>query len=146
MDFEKFDKAVDLEGLRKDIEQASEGGEYREVPKGQYEVSVQRMELKESKRGDPMVSIWFNVLTGEYRGSKIFLNQVITQGFQVHLVNQLLRSLLPNQEVKFVSYSQYASLLMDVMEEIDGKYEYGLAYGEKNGFGTFQITDVFEVA
>lgn len=146
MDFEKFDKDVDLEGLRKDIEQASEGGEYRDVPKGQYEVAVQRMELKESKKGDPMVSIWFNVITGEYRNSKIFMNQVITQGFQVHIVNQLLRSLLPSMEIKFESYSQYANLLMDAMEEIDGKYEYNLTYGEKNGYGTFEITDVFEIA
>lgn len=145
MDFEKFDKAVDLEGLKKDIEQASDGGDYREVPKGQYEVAIQRMELKESKKGDPMVTIWFNVVTGEYRGSKIFMNQVITQGFQVHIVNQLLRTIVPSMEVKFESYSQYASLLMDVMEEIDGKYEFALTYGEKNGFGTFEITEVFEV-
>lgn len=36
--------------------------------------------------------------------------------------------------------------LMDIAEEIDGKYEYGLDYGENSkGYNTFKIVDVFEV-
>ena len=51
------------------------------------------MELKESKKGDPMVSCWFEILEGKYKKSKLFMNQVITQGFQIHNVNEFLRSL-----------------------------------------------------
>lgn len=80
MDFSKFDKAVDIEGLKHDIEEAKEnGGNRREVPHGDYEVKVQKMELTESKKGDPMVSIWFKILTGEFKNSLLFYNQVITQ-------------------------------------------------------------------
>lgn len=146
MDFSKFDKSVDLEGLKNDVTEAKEnGGDFKDVPLGDYEVSINKLELKESKKGDPMVAVWFKILTGEYKGSLIFMNQVITQGFQIHIVNEFLRSLDSGIDIEFESYSQYAELLMDVHEEIDGTLEYALKYDEKKGFNTFKITDVFEV-
>lgn len=148
MDFSKFDKAVDLDGLKKDIEGAKENtGNFKEVPHGTYEVKVEKMELVESKKGDPMVSIWFKILNGEFKNSLIFYNQVITQGFQIHLVNELLRSMDTGLEgIEFESYSQYGQLLMDVHETIDGSLEFGLKYGETSkGFPTYEITEVFEV-
>ena len=73
-DYSKFDKLVDIEGLKKDVAEAKENGrgEYKEVPKGTYEVKIDKMELVESKKGDPMVSIWFKILSGEYKNSLIF--------------------------------------------------------------------------
>jgi len=86
--FSRWDKEIDTEGLQKDVAEAAAnggGGNYKEVPHGNYEVAVQQMELKASKKGDPMVSIWFKIVSdGEYKGSMIFYNQVITQGFQIH--------------------------------------------------------------
>jgi hypothetical protein len=77
----------------------------------------------------------------------IFYNQVITQAFCIHKVNELLRSMDTGIEpIEFKTYKQYAQLLMDVHEAVDGKLEFGLEYGEgKKGFGTYEITDVFEV-
>ena len=146
IDYSKFDKQVDIEGLKGDIQAASENNiEYKEVPKGTYEVSVNKMELGESKAGDPMVKIWFKIVSGEYKGSLIFYNQVITKGFQVHLVNELLRGLDSGIDINFESYSQYAQLLLDVHEAIDGVLEYAIEYGENKGFPTFEITDVYEL-
>lgn len=147
VDFSKFDKSVDLDGLREDIKEAQEngGGDYKEVPHGKYEVSIEKMELVESKKGDPMVSIWFNIVSGEYKNSKIFYNQVITKGFQIHLVNELLRSLESDLDVEFETYKQYSKLLLDIHENIDGKFEYALNYDEKKGYNTFSISEVFEL-
>lgn len=147
IDFSKFDKKVDLEGLKQDITEAEENGgcEFKEVPHGNYEVAITKLELDESKKGDPMVKVWFKILEGEYKGSLIFMNQVITSGFQIHIVDEFLRSLETDIEVGFVSYADYAQLLMDIYEAVNGNYEYGLKYGENKGFNTFKITDVFEV-
>lgn len=144
IDFSKFDKKVDLEGLKKDIEESADG-DFKEVPFGTYEVAINKLELGESKKGDPMVKVWFKILEGEYKNSLIFMNQVITQGFQIHIVDELLRSLETDVDVKFESYQQYADMLLDVFEAVDGKLEFGLEYGERKGFSTFKITDVFEV-
>lgn len=148
MDFSKFDKAVNLDGLKEDVEKAKEngGGNFEEVPAGKYEVKIEKMELTESKKGDPMVSIWFRILSGKFEKSMIFFNQVITQGFQIHIVNELLRSMDTGLEgIEFNSYSQYGQMLMDIHEAVDGRLEFGLKYGENNkGYKTYEITDVFE--
>ena len=148
IDFEKWDKAVDLEGLKNDIKDAEGNGsvEFREVPDDTYEVSIDKLELVASKNGDPMVSCWMKILSGDYKGNRLFMNQVITLGFQIHKVDEFLRSLDSGLEINFESYSQYASLLMDVHEAINGKLEYGVKYTtDSKGFKNFEITDIYEV-
>lgn len=147
--WDKFDKTVDTEGLAQDVKEAAENGvgNYKEVPHGTYEVSVEKMELVESKKGDPMVTIWFKIVSdGEYKGSLIFFNQVVNQGFQIHIVNDLIRSMDVDVDTDFVSYNQYGNMLMDAFEQINGNLEFALKYGEgKKGFSTYEITEVFEV-
>lgn len=148
--FETWDNAVNMDDLQKDIQDAAQnngGGDFKEVPRGTYEVSIEKMELKASKKGDPMVSVWFNILNGEFKNSKIFMNQVVTQGFQLHIVNEFLRSLTKDcavPDIEFKSYSQYADLIMDIHEMIAEDFEYELKYGQtKKGFDTFEITEVY---
>lgn len=145
--WEKFDKAIDVEGLQKDVQEAAENGaNFREVPHGEYEVKIEKLELVESRAGDPMVTVWFKVLAGDYKGSMIFMNQVITKGFQIHIMNEFLRSLDSGYDVEFRSYSQYGQLLMDIHEAIDGELEYLLKYSEgKKGFSNYEIVDVYDV-
>lgn len=148
MDYSKFDKQVDVEGLKKDVAEAAANGgngDYKEVPFGKYEVSVDKMELVESRKGDPMVTIWFKILSGEFKNSRLFFNQVITKGFQIHQANELLRSLDSGFDIEFESYSQYGQLLMDIHESIYGQLEYGIKYEDNKGFAKYTITDVFEV-
>ena len=148
--FDKWDKEIDTQGLANDVKEAAENGtEFKEVPHGDYEVAVQQMELKASKKGDPMVSIWFKIVSdGEFKGSMIFFNQVITQGFQVHIVNELLRTMVSEMAdapvIEFVSYKQYANLIMDIFEAINENFEYALAYKKgKKDFSTYEITEVY---
>lgn len=149
--FAKWDESIDTEGLAADVAEAAANGgtgEYKEVPHGDYEVAVQQMELKASKKGDPMVSIWFKILDGEFKNSIIFYNQVITQGFQVHMVNEMLRKMVSEMEdapeIEFKSYKQYGNLIMDIFEAIDDNFEYALAYKKgKKDFSTYEITEVF---
>ena len=145
--WEKFDKQVDVEGLKEDVKEAAENKiEFKEVPEGKYEVKITKMELKESKKGRPMVSIWMKILEGEYKGQLIFYNQVVDIAFGLHKVNKFLRSLDSGLEVQFDNFTQYGNLLMDIHETIDGVLEYGLKYSKNNkGYDEFEITDTFEV-
>ena len=144
--FEKWNSNVDLRGLQKDVKDAQDNKrEYEEIPHGEYEVKVDKMELKSSKKGDPMVSIWFTILEGKYKKFKLFLNQVITQGFQIHIVNELLKSMKTDLVIEFVDYKQYAELLLDVAEECDtNNLEFALKYEDNKGYDKFTITEVFE--
>lgn len=153
--FDKWDKEIDVDGLAKDVEEAAKnGGTFKEVPPDTYEVMVEKMELIASKKGDPMVSIWFKIVAGDFKNSRIFYNQVVQNGVGIHFNNELLRSMdldavhaiEDNGGKLFQTYKQYANLLMDCAEEIDAaKLSFQLEYGEgKNSFHTYSITDVFE--
>ena len=144
--FEKWNSNVDLAGLQKDIKDAQDNNrEYEEVPHGEYEVKLDKLELKATKKDDPMVSAWFTILEGMYKKSKLFMNQVVTQGFQIHIVNEFLRSMGTDLNIDFVDYKQYADLLLDVAEFCDeNNLEFAIKYEDNKGYDKFTITEVFE--
>lgn len=144
--FDKWNKAVDLDGLKKDMANAAQDQkEYVDVPAGLYEVKLTKAELKASKTShNPMVSMWFKVIAGDYKGQTIFMNQIVTQGFQLNIVNEFLRSLDTGIDIEFVDYKQYSEMLLDVAEACES-LEFALDYGENaKGYKTFKITEVFE--
>ncbi|MYZ01917.1 DUF669 domain-containing protein [Lactobacillus salivarius] len=145
----KFDKEFDNEALRDEVKEAAENGgsgEYREVPTGDYEVEIEKLECTSSKKGDPMVTVWFNILEGDFEGSKIFMNQLITKGFQIHIVNEFLRSLGTDNNVEFKTFSQYEELINKIFDDLDSDgLEYRLKYGKsKKGYPTFEIKEVYD--
>lgn len=144
--WDEFDEKIDVEGLAKDAKDAAEnGGDFKEVPLGTYEVEVNKMELKKSSKGDPMLSIWFKIITGEYKGSLIFYNQVMSQGFGIHNANEMLRNLDSGVEIEFVNFKKYHEMLLDIVEAVTDTLEYALEYGKNNkGYNTYKIVDVFD--
>ncbi|MCR4912860.1 MAG: DUF669 domain-containing protein [Lactobacillus sp.] len=145
----KFDKEFDNEALRDEVKEAAENGgrgDYPDVPTGEYEVSIEKLEATSSKKGDPMVTVWFNILEGDFEGSKIFMNQLITKGFQIHIVNEFLRSLGTDNDVEFKTFSQYEELINKIFDDLDSDgLEYRLKYGKsKKGYPTFEIKEVYD--
>ena len=146
--FDKWNNSIDVKGLQDDIKKAQEndGGEYKDVPHGEYEVKLDKIELKATKETkEPMVSAWFTILEGEYKKQKLFMNQKVTQGFQIHIVNQFLKSMGTDVNIEFIDYKQYADLLLDVAEAVDAnKLEFAIKYEDNKGYDKFTITEVFE--
>lgn len=151
INFEKFDKMIDTEELINDIQETVKSEKkYKIIPPDRYEVKVEKMELVKSKKGMPMVSIWFKIINGEFQNSLLFYNKVImgtrNDAFMIRSNNQFLSQLRSGLEIRFDSYSQYAELLSDIFRNIDGKLEYQVRYEETpNGFKTFEIENVFEL-
>lgn len=148
--FATWDNAVDMDGLQKDIQEAANnnGGDFPEIPHGKYEVAIEKLELKATKKGDPMVSVWMKIVNGDFKGSMIFMNQAITKGFQIHIVNEFLRSMVKECEyiptIEFRSYQQYADLLMDIHEMVADSFEYALNYSQnKKGYDRYEILEVY---
>ena len=142
--FAKFDKQFDLDGLRADIKSASENKtEYAEVPDGDYEVAITKMELKASSKGSPMLSVWFKIVDGSHKNQLIFMNQVLTSGFGIHKANTFLRSLGANFAVEFETFPQYGALITELFDYAQG-YEFALEYTHNaKGFADYKITDIF---
>ena len=133
--FDKFNDMIDVEGLKQDVASAaSKTGDFVEVPHGDYEVKVSKIELGEvtneasANFGMPKVSVWFTILTGEFKNQKIFMTQLVHKGFGIHKMNQLLESLESGIPVVFENYVQYDALLKEIFNAVDGTCEYQLAY------------------
>ena len=149
--FEKFNNMVDIEGLAKDVETAaSSSGDFVEVPKGDYEVKVTKIELGETGEksktpGMPMAKVWFDILAGDFKGQKIFMNQMLTSGFGIHKMNEFLNSLETGITVRFENFVQYGDLFKQIFDAVDGKAEFQLAYGQNNkGYSTYEIVQRFK--
>ena len=147
LDYSKWDKSYNVsEDEVKELDKNGGKKEYEEVPFGKYEVKVAKMELASSKKGVPMLKVQFKVLAGKYKGNSIFMNQLVTQDFQIHNANEFMRSLDSGLEIKWTGkYSDYAILIDKVFEAIDGNLEYALDYSSNSkGYSEFRIDEVFE--
>ena len=151
--FEKFNSMVDVEGLKRDAEAAANSsGDFVDVPHGDYEVKVVKLEIGETGEksktpGMPMAKVWFEVVAGEYKGQKIFMNQMLTTGFGIHKMNEFLDSLESGIAVEFENFNQYADLFKQIFNVVDGDAEYQLAYTEnpKNPkFSNYNIVQKFK--
>lgn len=144
--WEKFDSMMDLEGLKSDIKEAAERNFERvEVPDDQYECKIEKMEMKESKSGNPMLTIWFRIVAGSFKNSMLFCNQSIHTGFGLHKAKTMLASLDSGAEIDFQSFSQFGQLIDNVYERItDLGLEYAVKYTTTKGdFKSFEITEVY---
>lgn len=147
-DFSKFDKAFNHESLIKEYEEAKKGNkDFPEIPDGRYEVSVKNMELKTSKKGDPMLTIQFKIVEGEFKNSMIFLNQVVTSGFGIHKANKLMREMAPGADIEWNgSFSLYADMIDNVFDYIKNSREYAISYSTtEKGYKNIEIDEIFEL-
>ena len=151
MNFDAFDKKVDLAGLQEDIakaEQNAPNGDYPEIPKGKYEVSFKNIELGTTKDERPILKVDAVILEGEYKKSHIFMNRVIfgTKN-DANMINSAvgwLKTLGTDKDISFQGYQKFSELVLDIMEAIDGKFEYLVEYDPK-AFNNISIKEVFEV-
>lgn len=150
IDFDKINRSVDLEGLRKDVENASENGtgDFPTVPAGKYEVALVSLEIKGTKKDNrPMLAASFKILSGDYKNQRLFMNRVIygtkDDGRMIKSAVGWLNTLDSGVDVAFQDYKQFADLVMDVAEAIDGKIEYAVEYDDSQ-FNSIKITEVFD--
>ena len=150
IDFDKINRSVDLEGLRKGVENASDNGtgDFPTIPAGKYEVALVSLEIKGTKKDNrPMLAASFKILSGEYKNQRLFMNRVIygtkDDGRMIKSAVGWLNTLDSGVDVAFQDYKQFADLVMDVAEAIDGKIEYAVEYDDSQ-FNSIKITEVFD--
>lgn len=152
MDFSKFDEQVNLEQLKADAAEAEQNGgfgDFPEIPKGKYIVSVDNLEVGETKDQRPMLKGQFRIQEGEFEKSCLFYNRVLygtkNDANMIASAVGFLKTLEPSEDVGpvvFDSYSQFAELVLDIAEDIQ-ELQYEVEYDPK-AFNSISIKDVFE--
>lgn len=172
IDFAALDKKVNFGELSAAIKEAEENGgtgNYEELPKGEYIVRFENLEIGETKDGRPMLKVMGRVqeAVGEeaeeendkaceffenYKGKKkpcIFMNRVLygtkNDGNMIASAVGWLKSLEPQDTTPtFESYSQFNDCVLDIFEEIEGAVEYHVKY-DPEAFNSISIVEVYDI-
>lgn len=142
-DWSKYNK-IDAKALSAEAENL--GGNFEELPLGQYEVALENLELKPTKtKGDPMLVMTFKVVAGEFKKRKLWVNQVVLMGdendcLRLHVANVLLRGLESDLEVKFEGVQEYSDLIDEILTRCQDA-EYLLEIKERKGYRQYEIKE-----
>lgn len=146
VDFSKIDEAVDLQGLQKDVEDSKNN--FSDVPKGTYIVSVERMEVGETKDHRPMFKMQCKIKEGEFKNRNLFMNRVIygtkNDGAMIQSVLTLLEKFATNTLPEFAGYNAFVDNVLDIYEEIQGKVELEIDY-DADTFNSISIKEVYDL-
>lgn len=146
VDFSKIDEAVDLQGLQKDVEDSKNN--FSDVPKGTYIVSVEKMEVGETKDHRPMFKMQCKIKEGEFKNRNLFMNSVIygtkNDGAMIQSVLTLLEKFATNTLPEFAGYNAFVDNVLDIYEEIQGKVELEIDY-DADTFNSISIKEVYDL-
>ena len=156
VDFSAFDAKMDP-NLQEDVKNAKE---YEDVPNGDYIVNVDKMEVKMTKAGDKlMFAVQMSIKENSdgsksnQKGRKIFFNRVISgnrvseswnDGKAIKSVITWLDKLETDLVPEFVNYSDFAELVLDIFQEIQGKVELDVTY-KASDFNPVSINEVYDI-
>lgn len=151
--WDDYQKTVDEDELQKDIKEARKNT-FEDLPKGNYNVEMNKLEMKMSKTGKPMVSISMKVIEGEHKGRLMFMNRVIggtkNDARMIAGIETWLSELEAEDDsgelidVHFRTYPQFADLVMDIAEALDDMgLQYEVEYDDK-AFNSIEIVRILD--
>ena len=131
------------------MKEAEENGGGGELPDGEYKISLDKMELGQSKKGALMISAQFRILAGDHKKQCIFVNRVLTgtknDGFMMIKAKEFLESLDSGIDVSFEDWEQFNDLILDIADAVkeDG-LEYIATLDTDGKYQNFDIIDVLD--
>ncbi len=146
IDFEKWNAEFGGTQALEDLKNASEN-EFTELPDGLYICKLEKLELGESKKSQPMIKAQFRITEGKHKKQCLFYNQVFTRGFPQHKGLEFLRSLqlFDDADVDFDgNFQNFNDLLLDlaeVAEEVGVTFE--ISKTHDGDYTRLEVTDVF---
>lgn len=152
-----FNERFDCKKLVKDLDEVKEngGGDFEDVPFGEYVVHIDKIELGETSEkaknpGLPKMVIWYTIVDGDYKGQKIFQTQGLyfpsanNPMFGMKIALDFLESLNTDVECEFRDFDQFEEMLLDIAEKSEA-FDYQLSYKKgKNDYPKYKIEAVFE--
>lgn len=124
--------------------------EYTEIPDGTYELGINSMTVKLSKSGNPMLTVAFKVVHGDYKGQYTWMNHVLMNGspkdnVKFHMGVSFLQSLktgVPCDPADLDDLERIVDLMATMIAE--KKLEYLVEIKTNNGFRNYYIKEVYE--
>ena len=151
MDFEKFNKMIDVDAYNRKLEEIENGNDgvdnYEELPDGTYEMRLERLQMVENRKGEPMVKLAMSVIRGARAKSWIWVNYNILHPYAMHNLNEVLRDMDLETSIEWDgNFQHYNDVICDVLEEIKSlKIGFAVEVShDSKGFASIKITDSWE--
>ena len=158
VDFAKFDKMVNQKDIQKQMDAAPE---FDDVPKGIYRCSIEKMEVKPTKKEDKLMfavqlKIKETIEAPKNQNNRyIFFNRVIfgnkttdkwNDGVAIKGVITWIEKLLTEDDdaPEFKNYSRFAEDVLDIYQDICPNIEVEVKY-DPEAFNPVTITDVTDL-
>ena len=156
VDFKKFDELVDQKKLKEELKNADVAS-FDDVPEGEYIVGIENMEVKPTKNGDKlMFSVACKIketidAPNKQNNRWIFFNRVIfgnkttdrwNDGVAIKGILTWLKEF--TDDIEFNSYSQFASDIEELFEDIKDNTEVHINYSPDE-FNPISIIEVFDI-
>lgn len=128
IDFSKWTEEFGGQQAVEDLKKAAENsGDYPDLPEDTYHCTLEKLELGESRKHQPMIKGMFRIIEGAHKKQCIFYNQVFCRSdsgsaFSMHKGLEFLRSLqvFDESEIDFDGdYEDFNDLLLDIAEEAE---------------------------
>lgn len=137
IDLSKYDKKVNHKELEEQMKKASENS-FDPIPAGDYNVRLEKLELKENSKNNLMISAQYRILYGPEKNKCLFQNITISgtknDGFMLHQAKELINNL--GFDIEFESYVQFGEEVEEIADSAIGElYDIRLSYnGEYQRF------------
>lgn len=151
MDYSKYD--VDLAEFQGAFLPEEDSKDYPEIPDGEYECRVEKLEYATSKAGNNMVKGTFRILAGEYKNQCMFMNSVLKTRTGYEIFNGMVRDfdVWPDKDefrakATFENWDKFADYVAETFERITTQgLEYAIAKKTNDkGFTNYRVTQVYE--
>ena len=154
IDFSKWNEEFGGQQAVEDLKKAAENsGDYPDLPEGTYHCKLEKLELGESRKHQPMIKGMFRITEGAHKKQCIFYNQVFCRSesgsaFSMHKGLEFLRSLqiFDDSDVDFDgNYADFNDLLLDMAEEAEST---GMTFDintEKDGdYTRLEVVEIYD--
>lgn len=153
IDFSKFNEMFPTDKLKKDMEEAAKNQtDFDKLPDGEYDCTLEKLELGESKSEKLMLKAQFRIEKGDHSNQCIFKNCVLTgtknDGFMLLQAKKFLESLDSGVDIAFNGWDDFDGMLGDIIDAIaeDGlMYTVKVVTNKKNkDYQDITIVDILE--
>ena len=131
IDFSKYDDKLDMNKVEEQMKSAAENS-FEPLPEGEYEVKLDKLEVRESKAKKLMLSATYRILSGKQKNKCLFQNIILcgtsNDGFMIHQAKQLIEN-LGYDAPEFTGYAEFAKEVDEIAEDAVGEeYTIELTY------------------
>lgn len=148
----KFNEQVDLQSLKAEKEEIKKNGgtgDYPEIEEGTYRGKFEKLEIRATKDGRPMLSAMFRITEDSHKKACLFMNRVLfgtkNDANMIASAEGWLETLEPSEDIGpviFENYDQFEELVLDIAEDI-AELEYDVYY-DPEAFNNISIEEVYE--